>query len=163
MSDPTAPTTPQWTIREFQITTPFTLSGELEYQSWTDFEHTLSADIDFESLPQLRFEFGQNMSRLQAGLGLQLFKYELPHLGPWVAEIGAGAMVQWGEDNGFEVGPELEIRNVKWPTFSFSIEGAMNLSGFNAADGPQLGAEITGNLQFHFDLFAPRGTYRRRR
>ncbi|TDV40992.1 hypothetical protein CLV71_12158 [Actinophytocola oryzae] len=38
----------------------------------------------------------------------------------------------------------------------------MTLSGTNDATGPQLGAELTGNLTFHFDLFAPRGTFRRR-
>jgi hypothetical protein len=162
MSDPTAPTTPHWIIRDFQLTTPFRLSGELEYQSWDDFERTLSGDLEFGSLPQLRFEFGQDVSRLQGGLGLQLIKYELPHIGPWVTEVGLGAMARWGEDNGFELSPELEIRNVQWPTFSFTLEGAMSLSGSNADGQPELGAEITGNLQFRFDLFAPRGTYRRR-
>lgn len=159
MPDPSAPT---WVIREFQLTTPFRLAGELEYQSWDDLERTLTGELEFESLPQLRFEFGQNVSRLQGGLGLQLVKYELPQLGPWIAETGVGAMVRWGEEQGFEVSPEIEIRNVQWPSFSFSIEGAMSLSGSNEGGGPQLGAEITGNLKFEFDLFAPRGTYRRR-
>jgi hypothetical protein len=159
MSDPARP---QWVLREFEVTTPFRLSGELEYQSWDDLERTLSGDLEFPSLPQLRFEFGQNVSRLQFGLGLQLMKVELPRIGPWVAEAGMGAMVRWGDDQGFELSPELEIRNVQWPTFSFAIEGAMTLSGTNDGGTPQVGAAITGNLQFHFDLFAPRGTYRRR-
>jgi hypothetical protein len=162
MSDPAAPYTPQWILRPFQLTTPFRLSGELEYQSWTELERTLSGDLEFGSLPQLRFEFEQDVSRLQAGLGLQLLKYELPRIGPWVTEVGLGAMATWGEDNGFELSPELEIRNVQWPTFSFAIEGAMSLSGSNEDGQPQLGAEITGSLRFRFDLFAPRGTYRRR-
>jgi hypothetical protein len=162
MSDPQAPTAPRWRIREFHLTTPFLLRGELEYQSWDDLERTLTGDVEFGSLPQLRFEFGQNVSRLQGGLGLQLFKYELPHLGPWVTEVGVGAMARWGEERGFEVSPGIEIRNVQWPTFRFSIEGAMTLSGSNEGGQPQLGAAITGNLQFRFDLFAPRGTFRRR-
>jgi hypothetical protein len=162
MSDPNVPTRPRWLLREFHLTTPFELSGELEYQSWAELEHTLTGDLDFAALPQLRFEFGQSVSRLQGGLGLQLMKYELPRLGPWVTEVGMGAMVRWGEERGFEVSPGIELRNVRWPSFRFTIEGAMTLSGSNEG-GPQLGAEITGNLQFRFDLFAPRGTLRRRR
>jgi hypothetical protein len=162
MSDPQAPATPRWIMQEFQLTTPFILSGELEYQSWTDLERTLSGDLELGSLPQLRFEFGQDVSRLQGGLGLQLMKRELPRIGPWVAELGLGAMVRWGEDRGFDVSPEIELRNVQWPTFRFTIEGAMGLYGSNENGQPQVGAEITGNLEFRFDLFAPRGTYRRR-
>lgn len=162
MSDPSAPTTPQWIIRPFHVVTPFRLDGELEYQSWDDLERTLSGELEIGDLPQLRFEFGQNVSRLQGGLGLQLFKYELPQIGPWVVETGVGAMVRWGEERGFEVSPEIELRNVRWPRFRFSIEGAMNLSGSHEGGAPQLGAEITGNLRVHFDIFAPRGTYRRR-
>ncbi|TDV40993.1 hypothetical protein [Actinophytocola oryzae] len=115
MSDPTAPTTPHWLVREFQLTTPFRLTGELEYQSWDDLERTLSGDLEFGNLPQLRFEFGQNVSRLQGGLGLQLVKFELPHIGPWVTEAGIGAMARWGEDRGFDLSSELEIRNVRCP------------------------------------------------
>jgi hypothetical protein len=156
------PVTPVWVMREFELTTPFVLKGELEYQSWDELERTLSGDLEFGSLPQLRFEFGQDVSRLQGGLGLQLMKRELPRIGPWVAEIGVGAMARWGEDRGFDVSPEIEIRNVQWPSFRFTIEGAMNLYGSNSNGFPQIGGEITGNLEFRFDLFAPRGTYRRR-
>jgi hypothetical protein len=162
MSDPSAPTTPRWILREFQLTTPFRLSGELEYQSWDDLERTLTGELEFAQLPALRFEFGQSVSRVQGGLGLQLIKYELPQIGPWVTEAGMGAMVRWGEDQGFEVNTGIELRNVQWPRFSFAVEGAMTLSGSNEGGHPQLGAEITGNLRFHFDLFAPRGTFRRR-
>jgi hypothetical protein len=162
MSDPTTQQTPRWVIREFQLTTPFRLDGELEYQSWDDLERTLSGDLELGSLPQLRFEFGQSVSRLQGGLGLQLFKFELPRIGPWVTEVGVGAMTTWGDDQGFELSPGIDIRNVRWPSFRFSIEGAMTLSGSNQGGSPQLGGEITGSLRFDFDLFAPRGTYRRR-
>lgn len=160
MSDPAAPT--HWVIREFQLTTPFLLRGELEYQSWDDLERTLTGELEFGQLPQLRFEFGQDVSRVQGGLGLQLVKYEFPQIGPWITEAGIGAMVRWGEDQGFELSPEIEIRNVQWPRFSFSIEGAMTLSGSNEGGQPQLGGEIMGNLKIHFDIFAPRGTFRRR-
>jgi hypothetical protein len=162
MSDPNAPTTPRWIVREFHVTTPFQLTGELEYQSWDDLERPLSGDLEFASLPQLRFEFGQNVSRLQGGLGLQLFKFELPHIGPLVIEAGLGAMARWGDEQGFEVSPEIEIRNVQWPSFRFTLGGTMSLTGSNDGGQPQLGAEIVGGLQFNFDLFAPRGTYRRR-
>ena len=39
MSDPV---TPVWVMREFELTTPFVLKGELEYQSWDELERTLT-------------------------------------------------------------------------------------------------------------------------
>ena len=162
MSDPAAPTTPQWIIRPFQLTTPFLLKGELEYQSWDDLERTLTGDLEFESLPQLHFEFGQEVSRVQGGLGIQLIKRELPHIGPWVTEIGLGAMLSWGGDHDLELNPSIELRNERWPWLSFTIEGAMTLSGVNTGGQPELGGEISGGLTVKFDLIAPRGTYRKR-
>jgi hypothetical protein len=163
MSDPEAPAAPRWILKEFELTVPFRMEGELEYQSWSDLERTLSGDITFGDLPQLRFEFGQSVSRIQGGLGLQLWQIELPRIGPIVTEVGMGAMVNWAEGAELEVDAGIDLRNVQWPSFRFSIEGTMGLSGSNHGGRPQLGGAITGNLAFDFDLFAPRGTFRRRR
>jgi hypothetical protein len=163
MSDPAAPTTPRWTLKEFSITTPFKMEGELEYQSWADFERTLSGGLTLESLPQFRFEFGQKVSRIQGGLGLQLWQTELPRIGPVVAKLGVGAMVKWADDREFELKPGLEIGSVQWPSFRFTLEGSMSLSGHDGGGRPTLNGGITGGLMFKFDLFAPRGTFRRRR
>jgi hypothetical protein len=165
MSDPSTQSTPtpRWVLKDFQLTVPFRMEGELEYQSWSDLERTLSGDITFGSLPQLSFEFGQSVSRVQGGLGLQLWQTELPRIGPFVAEVGMGAMTSWAEGLELELNSGLDLRTVQWPSFRFSIEGAMGLSGLNHGGQPQLGAEITGNLRFDFDIFAPRGTFRRRR
>jgi hypothetical protein len=149
-------------LREFQLTVPFRMTGELEYQSWTDLERTLSGDITFGSLPQLSFEFTRGVSRLQGGLGLQLWQTELPRIGPVMTEVGVGAMMRWAEDQELELNAGLDFRSVQWPSFRFSLEGAMNLSGLDHGGQPRLGAELTGNLRFDFDLFAPRGTFRRR-
>ena len=162
MSDPVTQQRPRWVFREFHVTVPFRMDGELEYQSWTEFERTLSGAVNFGSLPQLRFEFGQSVSRLQGGLGLQLWQTELPRMGPWLTEVGVGAMTSWADEHSYEVNAGIDIRNVQWPSFRFSVEGSMNLSGVHQGGQPQLGAEITGNLRFDFDLFAPRGTFRRR-
>ena len=165
MSDPsTQPTpTPRWVLKEFQLTVPFRMEGELEYQSWSDLERTLSGDIRFGSLPPLSFEFGQSVSRVQGGLGLQLWQTELPRIGPLMTEVGVAAMLRWAEDQEVELNAGLDFRSVQWPSFRFSLEGAMSLSGLNHDGQPQLGAEITGNLRFDFDILAPRGTFRRRR
>lgn len=162
MSDPAAPTTPRWVVRPFSLQVPFRMDGELEYQSWSDLERTLSGDVTIGSLPQLRFEFGQNVSRLQGALGLQIWQTELPRIGPFLAQIGVGATMRWAEDQQLDFGPGLEVQSVQWPSFRFSLEGAMSLSGLNQGGQPQLGGSITGNLSFRFDLFAPRGTFRRR-
>jgi hypothetical protein len=163
MPDPDAPTAPpHWIIREFHLTTPFLLRGELEYQSWDDLERTLTGEFELGQLPQFHFEFSQEVSRLQGGLGLQLFKYELPQIGPFIIEAGMGAMARWGEEQGFELSPSVELRHVRFPRFSFGLEGAMTLSGSNDGGQPQLGGEIMGALKINFDLTAPRGTYSRR-
>jgi hypothetical protein len=156
------PPVPTWRLKEFQLTVPFTMKGELEYQSWTDLERTLTGNVAFGSLPQLRFEFGQTVSRLQGGLGLQVWQTELPRIGPIVTTVGVDAMMKWADNQQFSVIPGIELRDVQWPSFKFSIEGAMNLSGLDQGGKPQLGGEISGNLKFDFDLFAPRGTFRKK-
>jgi hypothetical protein len=163
MSDPQdPPQTPRWVVREFQLTTPFIMRGELEYQSWADFERLLTGNVEFGSLPQLSFEFGQTLSRMQGGLGLQLWQTELPRIGPFVSTLGVDATMRWADDQELGLKSGLDVRSIRWPSFRFSIEGSMSLSGLNHDGQPQLGAEIVGNLSFQFDILAPGSNFQRR-
>lgn len=159
---PPAPTTPTWVLRPFQLTVPFRMHGELQYQSWTDFERLLTGNLTLGSLPQLSFEFGQNVTRLQGALGMQVWETELPRMGPFITSVGVDGVMRWADTQQVDLTLGLDVRNVNWPSLRFSIEGSMSLSGLDQAGQPQLGGEITGNLRFNFDLFAPRGTFRRR-
>lgn len=150
---------PRWVLRPFRLRVPFRMSGELEYQSWDDLERKLSGDLTIGSLPELRFEFGQNLSRLQGGLGLQLWQTELPRIGPFITEVGVSAMMRWAEGQQLRFGTGIEVRHVRWRSFRFTLDGNMDLSGLNQNGRPTLGAEITGNIKFNFTLFAPGGTF----
>jgi hypothetical protein len=163
-SDPSDPTTsppaPHWRLSNFQTTVPFRLEGRFEYTSWSDLERTLGAELRFADLPQLHLEFGQEVSHLQAGVGVQLFEARLGRVGPLMVNLGSEAMLRWADSQQLELGADLEINHVQWPNLGFFLEGSV---GFEAADGGvDVSGAILGGLRLNFDIYSGPGTWRRR-